>query len=160
MTETIVTSNDTAAAPTTPWHLWVVGILSLLWNGFGGYDYVMSQTRNMEYLGGMAPSPEAARELVAMLEAFPAWMEFFWALGVWGAIAGSVLLLMRNRFAVHAFAVSLLGMVVGMVYQMTMTNAPEWTTEGALAIFPWVIMLIGVLLLAYAISMRRKGWLR
>ena len=22
----------------TPWHLWVVGVLALLWNGFGAYD--------------------------------------------------------------------------------------------------------------------------
>ena len=26
----------------TPWHLWVVGVVSLLWNGFGGYDFIMS----------------------------------------------------------------------------------------------------------------------
>ena len=25
----------------TPWHLWVVGVLSLLWNCYGGYDYLM-----------------------------------------------------------------------------------------------------------------------
>jgi hypothetical protein len=39
--------NMATAAPTkTPWHLWVVGILSLLWNAFGGYDYTMTQLRD------------------------------------------------------------------------------------------------------------------
>jgi hypothetical protein len=28
----------------TPWHLWAVGAVSLLWNGLGGYDYTMSMT--------------------------------------------------------------------------------------------------------------------
>ena len=30
-----------------PIHLWIVGILSLLWNSFGGYNYTMTRTRNM-----------------------------------------------------------------------------------------------------------------
>ena len=42
----------TAATP-APWHLWAIGIASLLWNCFGGYDYVMSQTRNAEYMRAM-----------------------------------------------------------------------------------------------------------
>ena len=29
----------------TPWHLWLVGVVSLLWNGFGGYDFIMSTTQ-------------------------------------------------------------------------------------------------------------------
>ena len=30
----------------TPSRLWAVGVVALLWNGYGGYDYVMTQTRN------------------------------------------------------------------------------------------------------------------
>ena len=43
----------TTAQVRTPVHLWVVGILALLWNCFGAYDYTMSHMRNMDYLGKM-----------------------------------------------------------------------------------------------------------
>lgn len=150
---------DTVPATRAPAHLWIVGLVSLLWNGFGAYDYVMSRTGNLAYFESIAPSREAAQEMLAMIEGFPLWMGIFWALGVWGSVAGSVLLLMRSRFAVHAFAVSLLGMVVGMVYQMTV-EIPEWATEGAMAIMPYVILLIGVGLLFYARAMDKRGVLR
>ena len=37
----------------TPWHLWVVGILALLWNSFGCVDYFMTQTRKDEWFAQM-----------------------------------------------------------------------------------------------------------
>ena len=36
------------ASAKAPVHLWVVGLLSLVWNGFGAYDYFMSKTENRE----------------------------------------------------------------------------------------------------------------
>ena len=45
-------------ATKAPWHLWVVVVLGLIWNGFGGYDYTMSQSRNAEYLAQFPPKPE------------------------------------------------------------------------------------------------------
>jgi len=30
----------------TPIHLWVVGILAILWNSIGAVDYLMTQTQN------------------------------------------------------------------------------------------------------------------
>ncbi|MFT5774635.1 hypothetical protein [Hyphomonas sp.] len=34
----------------TPWHLWVMGVLSLLWNSFGCFGFTMTATRNESYL--------------------------------------------------------------------------------------------------------------
>ena len=34
----------------TPWHLWAVGGVSLLWNGYGAYDFIMTNTGREEYL--------------------------------------------------------------------------------------------------------------
>ena len=38
-----------------PAHLWIVGILALLWNGFGAYDYFMTRTRGAAYIESMMP---------------------------------------------------------------------------------------------------------
>jgi hypothetical protein len=34
----------------TPWHLWVVGAVSLLWNAMGAFDYLMTQSRAEWYM--------------------------------------------------------------------------------------------------------------
>lgn len=142
----------------TPWHLWVVGILALLWNGFGAVDYTMSQLRNEAYLGSAAESMGiTAAEMIAFIDSFPTWMHAFWALGVWGALAGSVLLLLRSRYAVWAYALSLLGLAVTQIYQAGM-DKPDWAE--AAAAMNIVIWAIALFLLAYAFVMRKRGVLR
>ncbi|WP_292093733.1 hypothetical protein [Brevundimonas sp.] len=29
----------------TPWHLWLVGVLSLLWSSYGAFDFIQTTTR-------------------------------------------------------------------------------------------------------------------
>ena len=141
-----------------PWHLWLVGGLSLLWNAFGAYDYLMTRARNMDHLSSM-PGVDP-NEMLAYIDAFPIWAQIGWGLGVWSALAGSVLLLVRNRWAVLAFILSLVGMVLGLGYQYVGPPAPAGMMEGVMAFMPLVIFLIGVLLLAYALNMRKKGVIR
>jgi len=131
-----------------PWHLWVVGAASLLWNCGGVIDYTMSKTRNADYLAGFTP------EQLAWFDGFPLWMNIAWALGVWGAIAGSILLLFRSRWAVHAFAVSLAGLVVATVYQFGLSDMPEsLKTSGSMA-FTAVLWVVAILLPWYAMRVR------
>ena len=138
----------------SPAHVWIVGILATLWNAFGAYDYIMTQTNNAAYLS------QFSAEERAFFDSFPGWMEAFWALGVWGALIGSLLLLIRSRYAVHAFGLSLVGIVVGMGYQYLVMEAPESLTSGAMAVMPWVILAVGIVLLIYARNQAAKGVLR
>lgn len=141
---------DSAATPVvgrTPWHLWAVGIVSLLWNAFGCYIYSMTM------LGDPAMLAQTPPEVRALLETAPAWSTGAWAIGVWGALAGSLLLLLRNRVAVWAFALSLAGLALTAVYEMSVAmpmNAAQTVTIWAIALF----------LLAYAWTMRGRGVLR
>ena len=48
-----------------------------------------------------------------------------WALGVWGAVAGSVGLLLRHGWSRWAFIVSLAGMVVSSVYSLGLSKIDE-----------------------------------
>jgi hypothetical protein len=138
----------------TPAHLWIVGIISLLWNAFGGYDYIMTRTRNMEYLSSMPGL--SAEEILAYIDGFPLWAQIGWGLGVWGAILGSILLLMRSRHAVTAFAVSLVGAVASFGYQLYGPPAPPGMSEGGMAYVPWLIILIAVALLYYAFAQKKR----
>ena len=154
----VVAEPQPVTARGTPWHLWVVGGLSLLWNCFGATDYTMSQLRNETWLNaGAEAMGVTAAEMIAYIDSFPAWMHAFWALGVWGAFVGSILLLMRSRYAVWSFAASLLGLAVTTLYRVV-TPQPEWM-QGDVAM-NLAIWSIATFLLIYAVSMRNKGVLR
>ena len=146
--------------PKTPWHLWVVGLVSLVWNGFGAYDYIMSKLEDREYLASMMePAGVSVDAVIAYMDAMPLWANIAWGLGVWGAVAGSILLLIRNRFAFHAFATSLIGLVLGTVHQL-IRPIPGMTDTTTPLVFTIVIFVITLFLLWYSRSMTAKGVLR
>ncbi len=138
-----------------PWHLWVVGVLALLWNAGGAFDYLMVKFGNEEYLSAMTPV-----QLVYFTD-FPAWANVAWTLGVWGAISGALLLLFRSRFAAVAFAISLLGMAGNVVYGLGVSEVSMLDVAGGFAMtFTLAILIIAVALLVYARRMTRAGVLR
>lgn len=137
-----------------PWHLWVVGILALLWNGFGVFDYVMSLARGEAYYraSGMTEG------LIAYYRSMPIWVYVPWTLGIGGAVVGTVLLLVRSRFAVHAFIVSLIGSIVSNAAAILLSNG-AFLASG-MPLVPILILVVCVLLALYASWMRRRGVLR
>jgi hypothetical protein len=145
-----------AVSARTPAHLWIVGILSLLWNCFGAYDYTMSHMRNMEYLGKMGD----ANAMLAYMDAMPMYAKIGWGLGVWAALLGSVLLLVRSRYAVHAFALSLLGMILSFGGQYLGSPPPAAMTEGMAKYVPLFIIALGLAQLWYAWREGKEGVLR
>ena len=143
-----------AVAARTPAHLWIVGVVSLLWNVFGCYDYLMTNLRNPAYIANVPA------DMLTFMDSLPAWLTAFWAFGVWGGLVGSILLLMRSRYSVWAFAVSLIGAVIGLGYQMFVAQMPASMKEGAMGFIPWGIILFAAFLLWYAWSEEKKGVLR
>ncbi len=144
----------------TPVHLWIVGGLALVWNAFGAIDYLMTRMRNLEYLSSMGGDPN---ELLAYIDGFPIWAQAGWGLGVWGGVAGSLLLLARSRYAVWAFGVSLVGMTLSFGYQYMGAPpmpVPAAMTEGPMAFVPVFIIIVGIALFLYARKMQAKAVLR
>lgn len=140
----------------TPVHLWIVGVVALLWSLVGAYDYLMTRTRNVEYAREMMPTvdPDA---MFAWVDAFPIWAQFGWGLGVWGGLLGAVLLLMRSRWAVPMFAASLVGAILGLGYQIVAAPKLAGAEGPANDIMPYVIILIALGLFLYARAMKAKG---
>ena len=149
----------TTAQSRTPAHLWVVGSLAFLYNCVGAYDYVMSHMRDVRYIAGSMPGvdPNAA---LAWMDAFPVYAKIGWALGVWGGLLGAVLLLMRSRYALWAFAVSMLGIVLSIGYQLALAPALSGAGGTAYKVMPWVIIVIGAALLYYSYAMVKRQVLR
>src|SRR6476646_5074726 len=150
----------TTAQVRTPVHLWIVGILSQLWNCFGAYDYVMTRTHNMEYLRTAMPGVDPKVGL-AWVEGMPMYAQFGWGLGVWFALLGSILLLIRSRWAVWSFGLSLLGALLSLGYQLLMAPPMPGATESpAMKVMPLFIIAVAIGLFLYARAMEKRGVLR
>ncbi|MFM5929376.1 MAG: hypothetical protein ACKOPQ_00530 [Novosphingobium sp.] len=145
-----------ASASRVPGSFWAISIVSLLWNSFGCYDYFMTKTDPVNYMKSMGLSDET----IAYMDQFPAWLSAFWALGVWGSLAGSVLLLMRSRHAVTAFIVSLVGLAVSQAYQFFGGVMPAEMKTGAMIGMTVVIWAALLFFIWYSRRARAAGYLR
>lgn len=135
----------------TPWHLWLVGVGAVLWNGFGSLDMVMSLTQGEAWLRHF----NLTEAQMAYFEAMPDWTFAAWGLGVFGGVIGALFLLLRKAAAVPAFVLSFLGWLAGAVYAFGLSNGREAMGEA----WPMQIVIgaVCVLLVAYAAWMRRRG---
>ena len=136
-----------------PVHLWIVGIVSLLWNALGVFDYLATKMRLEFYMSQFTP------EQLEYFYAFPAWMVAAWAVAVWGDLLGSVALLLRKAWAVWLFGVALLGLAITSLHTMVLTNGLEIMGSEA-AMFTAVIWIIALFLFFYALAMAKRGVLR
>ena len=138
-----------------PWHLWLVGVIAVLFNAIGAFDFVMSMLQGSRYMesAGMTPAQ------IAHYEAMPAWMMVVWAVGVWGALLASVLLLLRRKVAAPTFAVSLAAFLLSLFYSYVLTDGGEILGR-AMAITSAVIATLLVFFMWYSWTMTNRGVLR
>ena len=149
----------TTAVARAPVHLWIVGILSLLWSCFGAYDYTMTRMRNTEYIASAMPGVDPNTAL-AWVDSMPLYAQIGWGLGVWLALLGAVLLLMRNRWAVWSYGLSMVGAILSLGYQIVLAP-PLPGAEGPMyTVMPYVIIAVSVFLFWYAWTAEKRGILR
>ena len=109
-----------------PWHLYGVGIVSLLWNGFGAADYVMTKYGVEAYVANMPP------EMRDHLAAYPAWMTLVWALAVWVPVVAALFLLARRKAAAGLFGLGLILVLVAGLWNYVLSDPPLTAVAGGL----------------------------
>jgi len=134
----------------TPRHLWIIAVVTLLWNLMGAFDYLMTQTENVQYLS------QFTQEQLDYYHGIPTWFEVFWALAVWGAVVGSILLLLRRSLALPVFAVSFISMVITAVYSYGFSNGYELMGAGGF-MFSLAIFVVALFLVLYSRAMAMRG---
>lgn len=132
---------------------WIICVLLLLWNCIGGFDFIMTQTQNAEYLADYPP------EMLDYWAAFPLWADAAWALAVFGAILGWILMLLRKSLAVPVFVLSFVGFILTQIYVMISGGSAmqvEYLGAGAYA-FTALIFILAVFAIWYARRAKAKG---
>jgi len=137
----------------TPWHLWVVGVVSLLWNFGGVYSYTMTELGKLD---GMGFGPAELEYFYG----FPSWAVATWALGVWGSFLGSAALLLRSKWSIWLFGISIVGLLGTTYYQRVASTLPESMQTTGQDLFAVAIWVITFALFFYASRMKRSGVLK
>ena len=134
----------------TPWHLWVVAILTLIWNGGGAVTIVMAQMGNRL---DMDPNE------VAYYANQPTGFVLATDLAVFLPIAGAVALLLRHRSAAWLFALSVLTVVLNNAYDVAAGTSLALADQGWRTVTAAVVA-IAMLQFAYAWTMKTRGVLK
>lgn len=137
-----------------PWHLWVIGVIALLWNMMGPFDYLMTQTKNEAYMGKFTP------EQLEFYYSLPTWVISSWAIAVWFGLLGSILLLLRRGLASWVFAISFVAMVMTTIHNYLFCNAMEAMGGAGSLVFSAVIFVVALGLMIYSFKLKKSGILR
>lgn len=146
MTETV----ESSAAAKAPWHLWVVGILALLWNASGAYTIISAQ---------MGRLPGITADEAAYYAAQEPWFVAATDIALLSAVAASIALLLRSRWAIPLSGLSIVCIAATAGYDLAAGTSRMFTNQGAL-IATVLIWVLALLQLWYAAAMRKKGVLR
>jgi hypothetical protein len=138
-----------APRPVAGWYM-IAAIAALLFMSFGCVMYLM------HVLADASSMPLDQR---AALEAEPAWVTGAYAVAVWAGLAGTVMLLLRNRFAEPALAVSLVGVLawlgglIGVSRLRETMSASDLLVAIAVTALTWTVFW-------FARHSRQRGWLK
>lgn len=130
-----------------PWHLWIVGVLSLLWNGGGAYTVMMAQAGRLPNVDALEASYYAAQ---------PLWFVIATDVALIATILAALALLMRNRVAAWLYAFALIAFIVNNLYDLAAGTSLMLKDRGWL-VMTIIIATISVLQLAYAWKMKKRG---
>lgn len=130
---------------------WIIAVLFLLWNLFGCYLYYLDVT-----LSDTAYAEAYGEAMAAVRSKYPAWSIAAYAIAVWGGLIASILLLLRKKFAVPLFVVSLIAAIVSFIWGMTNEEARAAAGNTAL-VMPVIVVAIGAFEIWFARKKAAKG---
>ncbi len=133
----------------TPVHLWIVGILSLLWNACGAFDYTATQYRLESYMSQFTP------EQLDYFYAFPAWADAAGQSGFGARCWDRSSCCCAKRLPSGYSASRSSAWPATSVYNFLLTDGASMMGEGAV-MFTAVIWAIALFLYFYSSAMTKR----
>ena len=137
--------------PGRPWHLWVIGIIGLLWSSMGVVSFLLTQ---MKVEAVMSRFPPQQRQY---FESFPMWVVAFWAINVFAGVIGCVVLLLKNKLACPLLLASVIATAVFNLGGLFLLGGMEVMRETDGLGFTVVPIFFSAFLAYYARAMSKKG---
>ena len=131
----------------------VVAIIALVWNLLGVMAYIMQVTMSEEALAALPP------EQAEVMMNTPAWATAGYALAVWFGALGSLFLILKRKIATPILIISLVGIVIQQYHSFFVIDGIEIYGATA-AVFPLIVLAVGLYLPYLSRSATAKGWLR
>jgi hypothetical protein len=145
--------TDTIAK--APWHLWLIGVIAVLFNSIGAFDIMMSMLWGATYMASAGMTPDQ----IAHYQQMPIWMTAAWAIGALGAFLASILLLLRTKVAFAAFVLSLAAFLINLLYTYVLTDGGALMGQ-QMATTSTVIVTLLLFFIGYSHAMARRRVLR
>lgn len=141
--------TDKTNKPTSAF--WIISVLALLWNILGVVAYLGQAYMTDEV---MAALPEGEQ---AYYNNAPAWVTAVFAIAVFAGVFGSVGLLMRKKWAIILFVISLIAVIAQFIFNVFIQKYVE--VLGEKMIWPVVVLVIAVSLVYLSRKSAKEGWI-
>ncbi len=132
---------------------WIVSGLLFVWALIGDMAYLAQVTADLDELAKTDPISASA------FRTMPEWVWTAYAVAVWVGTLGAIALLLRRKWAVPLYAVSLIAVILQFGWTFLATQLIE--AKGAdVLIFPAVIIAVGAFSLLWAMKHAKSGVLK
>ena len=132
------------------WSFWVIGAIALIWNVMGAINFIVQMDADV-----LAAMPASHR---AIVEGRPIWATLGFALGVFGATLGCLLLLLRKSAAYYLFIASFLGMIVQLIHTLNIARSPIDFSLFDVLMIMLMPVVVSVLLIWYSKWAESRNW--
>ncbi|WP_423603098.1 hypothetical protein [Sphingomonas sp. MS122] len=136
-----------------PAWLYIVGIILLLWGLAGCWAFYMHVTL------GAAANPQATDWDRAYFAALPSWFTIDFAIAVGAGVLGSIALLLRSKWAVTLYWLSLIAVIIQFGYMFLATDVIAVKGVSS-TFFPAFIFVMALFQVWFSSMVKRRGWLR
>ena len=143
-------SGQTAVTGKKPWHVWAVGLLTLLWDGSGALTIVLAQQGRLNGISADEAAYYAAQ---------PLWFVLVTDFSLLTALAAGIAVLLQSRHALWLFRLSLLSILATNAWDLAQGSSRALANSSAL-IVTIIIVVLAVLQLIYARVMTERGLLK
>lgn len=133
---------------------WIVAAAALAWNLFGLVMYISTVTATPESYAAQGFD----QQQIEFLSSTESWSIGAFAIAVNVGVLAALFLLLRKAWAVPAFIVSFVALLVLDIYNFVLRDTIGMFGMGA-AYMQATIFIIAILEIFYARNARQKGWL-
>ena len=130
---------------------WIIGIIALLWNVMGVYNYVIQAYQTEAYTSILNEAQ------LALMKSMPSWNTALFAIAVFSGLIGPFILLMRKKLAVSLFLISFVTATINQLYWLFGTDAIEVFSDSMPYLMPIIVIVFCAFLVWYSKGQKAKG---